>query len=465
MPDMNCRVKLVGPRAALLCGIFFVMIAALTLLAGCNIAGQNQTIVTISPKPATVDAGASVTFTASLQHNHHSGLGVNWALSGQGSLSNQQPFAVTYMAPSTVPSNPSVSITATSQETSSASDSATFAITAPVITGNNYVGAQSPGEVWLFTLDDVGNQFSAQNETSGLTYSGTTSPLPNGFLATTITNSNDPNLPSGSTGYAIEVPNVAAMLALGGATDKPVALLAQSPCPTLTSATNVQLINLGKSTYDSTTSESYAAVTAAQSGSNYNFSLSSYLLNGGLRTPPSGALPSGTCGNNVITIPNVPAGGGTTTATVAAASNGLYIIDLGPGNGAAVGSQNFVTDPNTLNTAMGATYLGVVFRRNSTPITTFVGFGPGAGTSISGGSFANPSTDPFSNHDTNIIISLTTPPNADGFLQGTVTDTTTGLTHAPFVAMVTQDGGQFFLFGITTDTSTSTPYVIILAQP
>jgi hypothetical protein len=50
--------------------------------------------------------------------------------------------------------------------------------------GNNYVGAQSPGDVWLFTLDNTGNTFSAQNQTASLNYAGTTTALPNGFLRT-----------------------------------------------------------------------------------------------------------------------------------------------------------------------------------------------------------------------------------------------------------------------------------------
>jgi len=429
------------------------------LLTGCNL--QPKTVVTLSPKPSAVAAGTSVTFTADITHDHKSGLGVNWTLNGAGTLSNQQPFSVVYTAPLTVPANPSVTITATSQVSSGSTDSSTFTINP--MAGNNYVGAQSPGDVWLFTLDDTGNTFIAQNQTAGLSYAGTTTALPNGFLRTSITTSNDPNLPVGSVGYAVEVPNVAAMLALGGPTDKPVGLVSQSPCPTLSGTANVQLINLGKSTYDATQSESYASVTASQAGSNYNLSINSYLLDGTLRTARSGALPSGTCGGNLISIPNVPTGNGPVTVTVTPAANGLYVIDLGPGQGAALGSQSFATDTTTLNAAMSAQYIGALFTRNSVPITTFVGFGPGSSTSISGGAFVNQDSDPFSAHGSNLTINLSGV-NANGFLQGTVSDTNTGLTHTPFVAMLTQNGGKFFLFGITTDTGSTTPYVILLVQ-
>ncbi len=439
---------------------------ALVTLVGCGGNSQNPTVVTINPRPATVMAGQQVNFSVTIQHNHHTGAGVSWSLTGGGTLANVASTSVTYVAPATAPSNPSVILTATSQNGSGAKDSVAFTITAASgIRGNNYMGAQSPGDVWLFTLDDTGNQFSATNQTTGLNYTGTTLPLANGFLKTSITSSNDPNLPAGSSGYAVEVPGVAAMLALGGGTDKPVALVAQGACPTLNSPANVQLVNLGKSTYDSTQSESYASVVVSQSGANYNFSLNSFLLDGTLRTSQSGTLPSGTCSGGVITIPNVPtSSGGTTTVTVAAAINGLYIIDLGPGHGAAVGSQTFAVDSTTLNSAMSATYLGAIFRRNSTPITTFAGFGPGSGTSISGGAFTNIDSDAFSAHATNVTVNFTSV-NTNGFLQGNVSDSATGLDHTPFVGMVTQNGGKFFIFGITTDTSTTTPYMLLLAQP
>jgi hypothetical protein len=430
-------------------------------MAGCSLLSQPKTVVTLSPKPSKVAVGTSVNFAVDIAHDHKTGLGVNWTLNGAGALSNQQPFSVTYTAPASVPASPSVTIVATSQETSSSTDSATFTLNA--IAGNNYIGAQSPGDVWLFTLDDTNNAFSAQNQTAGLSYTGTTTALPNGFLRTLITSSNDPNLPVGWVGYAIEIPNIAAMLALGGPTDKPVALVAQSPCPTLSGTTNVQLINLGKSTYDATQSESYAAVSAAQASSTYNLLTNSYVLDGTLRAANSGTLPSGTCGGNTISIPNVPTGNGPVTVTVAPAANGLYVIDLGPGQGAAIGSQNFVVDSASINAAMSAQYLGVVFTRNSIPITTFVGFGPGSGASISGGPFVNQDSDPFTAHGTNLTINLISV-NANGFLQGTVTDSNTGLTHTPFVAMLTQNGGKYFLFGITTDISSATPYVILLAQ-
>jgi hypothetical protein len=382
-------------------------------------------------------ASATNTFPASL------------TLNSDGSITGSPATAGTY--------NFNVQVTDSLSATGIAPLSITITATG---TANVYFGTQSPGDVWLFVTIPSAGEFSATDQTSGFTYTGTVQVLPNGFEQTVISASNDPNFPAGSTGYGVEVPGVGAMFTLAGATDKPIALLAQGPCPAISGTATAELVNLGKSSYDSTTSESYATVTATESGSDYNFTLDSYLLAGTLRSQ-SGALPQGTCSNGIITIPNVPqSGGGTTTVTAAAATNGLYVIDDGPSNGGSVGSQNFVGSSG-LSAALANNFLGVLFKRNSVPISTFVGFGPGSGTSISGGDYVNITTDPFSSHGTDTIIDLPTL-NSNGFLQGTITDGDG--THTPFVAIVSNNGNNVFIFGITTDTSTTTPYAVILIQ-
>jgi hypothetical protein len=199
----------------------------------------------------------------------------------------------------------------------------------------------------------------------------------------------------------------------------------------------------------------------------YNAVLNSYLLSGGLRSQ-SGPLPNpGACSQGIIQFPNVPTGsGGTTTVTVVPASNGLYVMDLGTDSvtlahkGAAVGTATFL-NASAISNVMAGSYLGVIFKRNSTPITTLVGFGPGSGSSITGGGYSNIDSDPFSAHANNVTITLTSV-NSNGFLTGTVTDANG--THSPFVAVASLSDGKYFLYGITTDTSTTTPYAIFLAQ-
>jgi hypothetical protein len=59
-------------------------------------------------------------------------------------------------------------------------------------------------------------------------------------------------------------------------------------------------------------------------------------------------------------------------------------------------------------------------------------------------------TDLFANHGTDITLNLTTV-NANGFLQGTLTDSAGA--QNPFIGLVTNNGGKYFIFGLTTDIS------------
>jgi hypothetical protein len=338
-------------------------------------------------------------------------------------------------------------------------------------TANVYAGVSSPGDVWQFETNSALNQFTAINLTTGTRYTGTTSTqlLPNGWTQTTLTASTDPNLSVGATGFGLEVRGVGATFALGGQTDNPVVLIPLGACPTISGTATMQYVHLGKPDYDATSSEAYGTATVTQTGSTYNVSANSYLLDGTLRTSQSGALPAGSCSNGVITIPNVPtSSGGTTTVTVVPASNGLYLIALGPGHGSAIGTQTFV-GMTELNTGLANGFNGYVFQRNavaSSPRTTFVGFGPGSGSSITGGVYANMTTDPFSNHGTDTTINFQQA-NANGFLQGTVMDAAG--THDPFIGIVSSNDGKYFIFGLTSDFSSGSlsstqPYVMMLIQ-
>jgi uncharacterized protein YjdB len=421
------------------------------------------TLVSIAVAPAnpSVTAGSTEQFAATGKYSDGSTqtlTSVTWASSATAVATIDDTGLANAVAAG------STTISAT---TNGISGSTSMTVTAAGT--NSYVGTQSPGDLWTLSVNDAAKTFTATNVSAGLNYSGTFAALPNGFYSTTITSSGDTSLPMGTNGVALEVPGVALVISLGGGSDKPIAAIVAGPCPTISGTLNADLINLGKSTYDSTSSESYAAVAATQSGSDYDITVESYLLDGTLRTGASGPIPDpGTCSNGVITVPNVPQPntGGVATATAVAAPNGLYVLDLGrdsitgTGKGGAVGTTTNIT-ASQISTAMGLNYLGFVFKRNESPITTFVGFGPGSGTSISGGAYANLATDPFSAHGTDITIDLPGL-NSNGFLQGTVTDSNG--THTPFVAVITNSGGKYFLFGITTDTGTAEPYAIVLAQ-
>jgi len=70
--------------------IFFTVL--FVVLVGCG-SGDQQTVVTISPRPSTV--GTSVAFTAAIQHNRVPFLGVNWTLEITSAWSSAGSLTVT----------------------------------------------------------------------------------------------------------------------------------------------------------------------------------------------------------------------------------------------------------------------------------------------------------------------------------------------------------------------------------
>jgi hypothetical protein len=103
------------------------LLVTMVLLVAC---GVQKAVVTITNKPTDVAAGTSIVLNATVKHLHHTGmiLGVTWSMTGAGTLTDPTPNSVQYNAPPTVPSNPSVTVTATSVFDPTASDSATFTI-------------------------------------------------------------------------------------------------------------------------------------------------------------------------------------------------------------------------------------------------------------------------------------------------------------------------------------------------
>lgn len=107
--------------------------------------GEKQDItVSLSPKTISVPGDAEQQFTATILNPNNRG--VTWTLSGSGCTgaacgtlgntggNNNQGWTVTYTAPLTVPNPATVTVTATSIDDTTKSDTATIAITAPVVT-------------------------------------------------------------------------------------------------------------------------------------------------------------------------------------------------------------------------------------------------------------------------------------------------------------------------------------------
>ena len=208
------------------------LVGTLGFLGGCGGGTPAGVAITISLSPsgsATVTAGQTLNIVATVSDNK----GVNWTLSGVGSLSNQTTTSVTYNAPATVTNTSVATVTATSLSSSTVSTSLQITVqgitvslkpNAPQtidqgqilsITATVSNDPSSKGVSW--SLSGVGT-LSGQTTTSA-TYNAPSSVLSNSSVKITAT-----SLANSSSTAALEItalpsgagPNVAAISVNGG---------------------------------------------------------------------------------------------------------------------------------------------------------------------------------------------------------------------------------------------------------
>jgi len=142
-------------RPALLLAVAPLAFSAAALIAGCSSSAAPPISVTVSPVSAQTDQGLTVNITATLV-NDAKGMGLNWTISGQGSLSNQTNVGVTYNEPSNSSGTQTATITATS--VADTTKSATTQITVnplPQITTLNLAGGNL-GTAYSQTVSETG---------------------------------------------------------------------------------------------------------------------------------------------------------------------------------------------------------------------------------------------------------------------------------------------------------------------
>jgi hypothetical protein len=347
-----------------------------------------------------------------------------------------------------------------------------------------YVGTQAPGDVWQLgishasaTTGTMGFQDQGSNGLAGPLGGASSvqfSTFPNGFI-------------SGIFGLfnpypAVEVPGDMVLLVppvgggrLGGGTTDRVVVAAANTCPQLTATTNYQFVALADEDFD-LTKDAYGLLAVTQTGGNsYNFAFNSFTLEGATGT--SSTLSGLSCDSNLKVFSSTSATG--IISTVAISADGVVVLDNGTGIPAVGVQQPAANLPATV--ILDAQYLGTVFFANDkvlticpgipnpcrTPpaaATDLVGFGPGSSTSISGGTYQNISSDPFSNHGTSYGITLGTQIRPGLFTGGTLAIGTNTLTN--FDAVVGQVNNKFVLFGVTLDSTVSPiqPYAVLLIQ-
>jgi hypothetical protein len=312
---------------------------------------------------------------------------------------------------------------------------------------------------WNVTIDHNANTFTAENVTAGKHYSGSVSTPLSGFLETTTMTSDDAGVPPGTVGHSVEIPGSTTAVALhindADNASKVVPLVnTGGVCPTLSSPLNFTVVQTFlPSGWNSTTDKAYETGTLTQTGTGtYTVSNSMGFRLDGTPVPETGNPL--TCSNGFFPATSQ------NDSTFAVSFNKLIAI----GTPTTSTSKGFIgiptpSGPVSIAAVVGASYHGMIFKPNN--VLQLVGFGPGAASTITGGTFTNVRTDPFAAHANNITIHFSAGPS-NGFLTGSVVDGNG--THTPIIAEVGTAGGKFFIFLLYTDTSSTTPAFILLRQ-
>ncbi|GAA0893855.1 hypothetical protein GCM10009122_35350 [Fulvivirga kasyanovii] len=237
-----------------------------------------------------------------------------------------------------------------------------------------YVGTQSPGDVWTWSLDKEQGHMTASwdygtfDDTSDdIAIEGTFETFPSGFMKVTITNAEPANdeIPTDGTAwfYALEIPGMAMIIKPEGSIKGDIiAMVPEGDCANIPGSYNYIITAPGgQSDFDPITDEAFGYVDFAASGngfdiSGYKFSLD--CVNDGACTD-SGTiegLPVATCVNNgFVEIMD----GGKTVAQGQFTNAGAMMMDFGYGNGGVFALK---TDANaTKDALLNNTYNGIAY--------------------------------------------------------------------------------------------------------
>lgn len=203
-------------------GIFVISLPL--VLAGC-MAGTPKTFhaVVLTPSAAqSVDQGGAVNISASVL-NDASNAGVNWSVTGGGTLGATTTTSATYDAPASVSSPTTVTITATSVTYPSSSTSLTVNVEAAIAITTTSLSAATVGTAYNGTVNESGGiapyvwslvsgpawlTLNSSNSSS-VTLSGTPAASDAGTAAVTIKVTDADGFSATSSGLTITVTNLA----------------------------------------------------------------------------------------------------------------------------------------------------------------------------------------------------------------------------------------------------------------
>lgn len=317
----------------------------------------------------------------------------------------------------------------------------------------SYLGTQSPGDVWRWTMTASG--FSATNVTKNYNYSGTKSSLASGFYKLVVTSTTDPGVTAPATAYAVEFPSTALLVQPAGASPKVIVAASSGACPT--AADTYNWVTMPRVGWNQASDEAYGTAASSLGGGTFTFNIQPMLLNGTALTPYSQT--GWSCSNGSFT-------NSSSTFAFDITPSGIFIGDEGTNAGGMIG-VNAPASAINLADVMSKTYRGFQFSKDTTAVanvTEPIGGEPGTGTNA--GKLSGFSYGGDGNVETNTrcstcdaVINLTTQ-SSPGLVTGTITSAG-GTSNATFV--ISQVSGKYVVFGVTT-TGSLAPYNFLVVQ-
>ena len=231
------------------------------------------------------------------------------------------------------------------------------------VSAETYLGTQSPGDVWRWTIDEDAATFSVVWDVGtaaagdDVTLSGGVAFLGSGFRQLTVTASSSSAIPTDGSAffYAIAVPDVLFLAKPEGSIkDDLIFSAAYGPCADAFGTYNYLLAAPPSETYAPLTEEAYGELvlggtTDAVAVSGHKYSLD--CLSGACTVDaPLNPPPDGTCTGDELAISGA-------TGSVSAA--GALVLDWGMGSGGAVGFRQDASI--TLAALRAQTYKGAVY--------------------------------------------------------------------------------------------------------
>lgn len=320
-------------------------------------------------------------------------------------------------------------------------------------TSYSYLGTQSPGDVWTWTLGST--TFSAKNVTKSYTYSGTKSTLTSGFFKLVVTATTDPGVTVPATAYAVEFPNTALLVQPAGTAPRVVVAASAGACPT--AADTYNWVTMPRVGWNQASDEAYGTAASSIASGTFTFNIQPNLLNTTAMTPYSQS--GWTCSNGSFTNSG-------STFAFGITPSGIFVGDEGAGAGGMIGVNAPTTNVN-LADVMSKTYRGFQFSTDTTSVanvTEPIGGEPATGANA--GKMLGFSYGGDGNVETNTrcttcdgIIDLTTQASP-GLVTGTITSGG-GTRNATFV--ISQVGGKYVMFGVTV-TGSGAPYNFLVIE-